>query len=160
MMNPKTRNRGHINSVVSSYESADAIDISFLHRNTRHHQRTHTGLLMNEDTNNGYSTYSVVFPYECSFTIPDDGNETEITIKTKSQVLRYGKGEEDIRLQMELDLEQGKETYAKHILKWVSNKLYNIDPRDVNVSYEDITSINLMSDEEIDEFREDCLNDE
>ena len=115
---------------------------------------------MNEDTNNGYSTYSVVFPYECSFTIPDDDNETEITIKTKSQVLRYAKSEEDIRLQMELDLLQGKPTYAKHILKWVSNKLWNIDPRQVNVSYNDITSINLMTDEDIDAFREDCINED
>jgi len=115
---------------------------------------------MNENKQKGYSTYSVVFPYECSFTIPDDDNETEITIKTKSQVLRYAKSEEDIRLQMELDLEQGKETYAKHILKWVSNKLWNIDPRQVNVSYNDITSIDLMTDEEIDAFREDCLNEE
>ena len=74
--------------------------------------------------------------------------------------MRYAKSEEDIRLQMELDLEQGKRTYAKHILKWVSNKFYNIDPRDVDVSYEDITSIDLMTDEEIDTFREDCLNEE
>ena len=61
---------------------------------------------MIDETDNPYSTYRVQFPYTCSFTIPDDGHDTRVTIESKSEVLRYGKDEEDIQLQMQLDLEQ------------------------------------------------------
>ena len=55
-----------------------------------------------ETIENPYSTYRVEFPYSCSLTIPDDGHVTRITIDSRSEIVRYGRNEHDIELQMEL----------------------------------------------------------
>ena len=115
---------------------------------------------MIDETDNPYSTYRVEFPYTCSFTIPDDGHDTRVTIESKSEVLRYGKDEEDIQLQMQLDLEQGTSTYSNHLIKWVNERLSDIDPREVDVTYGDNITVEPMTNEQIEEFKEDCLNEE
>jgi hypothetical protein len=113
-----------------------------------------------DETDNPYSTYSVQFPYTCIFTIPDDGNVTRVTIDSRSQVMRYGRNENDIKLQMELDQAHGNPTYAKHLIQWVSDRISSIDPREATITYGSSTTIESMSDEQIDDFREGCLNDE
>jgi hypothetical protein len=113
-----------------------------------------------ETLENPYSTYLVQFPYTCSFTIPDDGNVTTVTIESRSEVLRYGRNNHDMELQMQLDQEHGKPTYAKHLIEWTRDKMHSIDPREVEVSYEDNPTIELMTNEQIEEFRKGCLNDE
>jgi hypothetical protein len=107
-----------------------------------------------------HSTFSVKFPYQVTFTFPDDDHNTTITIDTTSEILRYGRDEEDILLQMKLDHHHSRSTYAKHIVNWVSDRLGNINPREVNLIYGDTPTIELMTDDQIDEFREGCLNDE
>jgi hypothetical protein len=59
-----------------------------------------------------------------------------------------------------LDQDHGRSTYSKHIIDWVSSRLWNINPRDVSITYGDKLQIDLMTDEEIEEFREACLDDE
>jgi hypothetical protein len=112
-----------------------------------------------ETLDNPYRTYSVQFPYTVAFTIPDDGHQTSITIESRSEILRYGRDEQDIHQQMELDQVHGEPTYAKHLINWVSDRLKNIEPREATVTYGDTSTIEIMTDEQIDEFREDCLND-
>ena len=113
-----------------------------------------------ETLENPYSTYLVQFPYTCSFTIPDDGNVTRVTIESRSEVLRYGRDTHDMNLQMNLDQEHGKLTYAKHLIEWTRDRMHTIDPREVTVTYGDNPTIELMTNEQIEEFREGCLNDE
>jgi hypothetical protein len=113
-----------------------------------------------ETLENPYSTYLVQFPYTCSFTIPDDGNVTTVTIESRSEVLRYGRDNHDMEHQTELDQEHGKSTYAKHLIKWTRDRMHTIDPREVEVLYGDNPTIELMTNEQIEEFREGCLNDE
>ena len=113
-----------------------------------------------ETIENPYFTYRVEFPYSCSLTIPDDGHVTRITIDSRSEMVRYGRNEHDIELQMELDKEHGKPTYAKHLLKWVGDRIGFINPTEVEVSYGDSHIIEPMTDEDIDEFTDRCLNDE
>jgi hypothetical protein len=60
----------------------------------------------------------------------------------------------------ELDQEHGKSTYAKHLIKWTRDRMHTIDPREVEVLYGDNPTIELMTNEQIEEFREGCLNDE
>ena len=107
-----------------------------------------------------HSTFSVKFPYQVTFTFPDDDHNTTITIDTTSEILRYGRDEQDIHRQMELDQDHGQPTYAKHIINWVSSRLWNINPREVNLIYGDTPTIELMTNDQIEEFREGCLNDE
>ena len=63
-----------------------------------------------EIIDNPYSTYLVQFPYPCSFTIPDDGNVTRVTIESRSEVLRYGRNNHDMELHTKLDQEHGRHT--------------------------------------------------
>ena len=102
-----------------------------------------------ETLDNPYSTYLVQFPYTCSFTIPDDGNSTRVTIESRSEVLRYGRDTHDIKFQMELDQEHGKPTYAKHILNWVGDRIGSVDPKEVYVSYGESHSIKSINSEHI-----------
>ena len=113
-----------------------------------------------ETLENPYSAYSVKFPYTISFSFPDDDHNTRITIDSTSVLLNYGRDETDILHQMKMDQEHSHATHAKHLINWIDSRLWNIDPREVKVTYGDGHKIKLMTDEEIDEFREDCLNDE
>ena len=103
-----------------------------------------------ETPDNPYSTYLVQFPYTCSFTIPEDGNVTRVTIESRSEMVRYGRDEHDIKLQMELDQEHGKPTYAKHLMGWTRDRMHSIDPREVTVTYGDDPTIESMTKEQID----------
>ena len=116
--------------------------------------------LVTDALGNHHSTFSVKFPYTVSFTFPEDDHNTTITIETTSEALRYGRDEQDIFLQMQLDQDHGRSTYSKHIIDWVSSRLWNINPRDVSITYGDKLQIDLMTDEEIEEFREACLDEE
>ena len=113
-----------------------------------------------ETLDNPYSTYQVTLPYTCIFTIPDDDNNTEVTISTKSRMIRYGRNEQDIEFELELNRKHSKPTYAKHILKWTANQLFNIDPKNVEVKYGTSPDIKLMTNEEIEDYRNECLEDE
>ena len=115
---------------------------------------------MNKTTeqNNPFSPYRIEFPYTCSFSIPEDGHITRVTIETRSEELRYGRNEKDIRLQKSLENEDGRPTYAKHLLEWVSNHLYSIDPRECEVTYQDTILIEKMTQEQVEQYREECLD--
>ena len=65
-----------------------------------------------------------------------------------------------MELQMQLDQEHGKPTYTKHLIEWTRDKMHSIDPREVEVSYGDNSTIELMTNEQIEESRKGCLNDE
>ena len=56
-----------------------------------------------DESDNPYRPYSVIFPYEIRFTIPNDNHNTEITITTRSEEIRFGRDERDILLQKEVD---------------------------------------------------------
>ncbi|MGB0551980.1 MAG: hypothetical protein ACPGQV_05305 [Alphaproteobacteria bacterium] len=113
-----------------------------------------------ETLENPYSAYSVKFPYTVSFSFPDDDHNTKITIASTSVVLSYGREETDIPHQMKMNQKHSHATHAKHLINWIRSRLWNIDPREVDVTYGDGHTIKLMADEEIDQFREDFLNDE
>jgi hypothetical protein len=113
-----------------------------------------------DELENPYKPYSVIFPYEIRFTIPDDGHNTEILIRTRSEEVRYGRNEKDILLQKELDNRYGRDTYSKHILNWVAKRLGTIDPRECDLEYVGTPTVSLMGHKEVKEFSEGCLTDE
>ena len=113
-----------------------------------------------ETLENPYSTYLVQFPYTCSFTIPDDGNVTRVTIESRSEALRYGRNNHDMELQMQLDQEHGKPTYAKHLIEWTRDRMNTIDPKEVTVTYGENRTIQPMNSEDIQQFTVSCLENE
>ena len=115
--------------------------------------------LENEQPENPYKRYCVEFPFTCSFTIPKDGHNTKVTIDTRSENLMHGTSESDIRLQLEKDHEIDAPLNAKRILKFISDELYGIEPRDVIVTYHPDYTIELATPEKVEEIVEDFLDE-
>ena len=112
-----------------------------------------------EKPENPYKRYCVEFPFTCTFTIPEDGHNTKVTIETRSENLMHGTSESDIRLQMEKDHEIDGPLNAKRILKFVRDEMWNVEPTDVSVTYHPDYIIELATSEKVQEIVEDFLND-
>ena len=113
-----------------------------------------------DELENPYRPYSFIFPYEIRFTIPDDNHNTEITIRTCSEEIRFGRNEKDILLQKELGNRYGRNTYSKHILKWLGEKLPSIDPKECDLEYVGTPTVSPMDHQQVKDFTERCLSDE
>jgi len=113
-----------------------------------------------DELENPYRPYRVEFPYEVSFTTPQDQNITEIIVRTRSEEVRFGQSERDVMLQKGVDNRYGRLTYAKHILNWISKTLPDIKPKDCEVEYLDDPTVTPMNEEEIREFAERCIDEE
>ena len=112
-----------------------------------------------EKPENPYKRYRVEFPFTCIFTIPEDGHNTKVTIETRSEHLHHAKSEDDVRLQLEKDREIDAPLNAKRILKFVRDGMWNVEPRDVSVTYHPDYIIELATSEKVQEIVEDFLND-
>ena len=113
-----------------------------------------------DELENPYRPYRVEFPYEVRFTIPDDDHNTEITIRTMSEEVRFGRNENDILLQKDVDNRYRRDTYSKHILDWVSKRLPDIYPRQCDLEYVGTPKIALLDHQGVKDFIEGHLNDE
>ena len=113
-----------------------------------------------DELENPYRPYSVIFPYEVRLTIPDDHHNTEITIRTRSEEVRFGRDEQDILLQKELDNRYGRDTYSKHILDWVSKRLPSIDPRKCDLEYVGTLKVSPIDHHQVKDFIKGVLNDD
>ena len=113
-----------------------------------------------DELENPYKPYSVIFPYEVRFTIPDDDHNTEITIRTRSEEIRFGRNEKDILFQKELDNRYGRHTYSKHIVEWVAKRLPSIDPTECDLEYVGTPTVAPMDHQQVKDFTERCLSDE
>jgi len=113
-----------------------------------------------DELENPYRPYQVIFPYEVRLTIPDDGHNTEIVIRTRSVEVRFGRNEKDILRQKELDNRYGRDTYAKHILNWVATRLPSIDPRECDLEYVGTPKVAPIDHHQVKDFIEGYLNNE
>ena len=113
-----------------------------------------------DELNNPYHPYSVIFPYEVKLTIPDNDSDTEITIRTRSEEIRFGRNENDILLQKDADNRYGRDTYSKHILDWVSKRLPDFDPRECDLEFVGTPKVSRIDHQEVQDFIEGHWNDE
>jgi len=72
--------------------------------------------------------FSVVFPYQVRFTIPDDGHNTEIVITTKTEEFYSGRNQQDVLFQKEQSDRYSKTAFIKHIQKYVREELWRVEP--------------------------------
>ena len=112
-----------------------------------------------EKPENSYKRHRVEFPFTCIFTIPEDGHNTRVTIETRSEHLHHAKSEDDVRLQLEKDREIDGPLNAKRILKFVRDGMWNVEPRDVTVTYHPDFTIELATPEKVQEIVEDFLDE-
>ena len=84
---------------------------------------------------------------------------TKITIETTSEVVRYGRNENDISQQMDIDNIHGESIYANHILNWLGERIGNLNPRDASIEYGlDNRTIEPMTDKQIVEYTDSCID--
>ena len=113
-----------------------------------------------DEIENPYKPYSVIFPYEVRFTIPNDGHNTEITIRTRSEEVRFGRNEKDILFQKEIDNRYGKETYAKHSIEYAGNHIRWGEGENLELEYGGTPKVSPMEHHQVKEFIRGCLNDD
>ena len=112
-----------------------------------------------EKPENPYKRYRVEFPFTCSFTIPEDGHNTKVTIETRSENLMHGTSESDIRLQVEKDHEIDGPLNAKRTLKFVQGAMWGIEMSDVTVNYHPEFTVELATPERVQEIVQDFLDE-
>ena len=113
-----------------------------------------------DELENPYKPYLVIVPYEVSLTIPDDGHNTEVRIQTKSEEVRFGRTEKDVLLMKEVDGRYGKQGYAKHIVNWVRERLWYVDPNECELEYTREMTVSPMTSKEVKDYMHQVVNDE
>ena len=104
-------------------------------------------------------TYRVEFTATYQFTTSTDGHKTSVTIVSPSEHLAHGTSKKDVLRHVEKDQEIDGPLNAKRILKFVRDEMWNIEPRDVSVTYHPDYTIELATPEKVQEIVEDFLND-
>ena len=107
---------------------------------------------------NPYKTYRVTFPYQVKFSFAADDHNTEVTISTKSVEYYFGKKEQDVLFQKELSDRISDDGMAKHILKFIENHLWEIEPETCELERTGTPEIDLMTQEEIDEAEREIVS--
>ena len=104
--------------------------------------------------------FSVVFPYQVRFTIPDDEHNTEVIINTKTEEFFSGRNPQDVLFQKEQSDRYSKTAFIKHIQKYVRDELWRVEPEDAHLTYTGKPEVREMTESELATFeREIAEND-
>ena len=103
--------------------------------------------------------FSVVFPYQCRFTIPDDGHNTEIIINTKTKEFYSGRTQQDVLFQKEQSDRYSKTAFIKHIQKYVRDELWRVEPEDAHLTYTGKPEVREMTESELSTFEREIADD-
>jgi len=104
--------------------------------------------------------FSVVFPYQVRFTIPDDGHNTEIVITTKTEEFYSGRNQQDVLFQKEQSDRYSKTAFIKHIQKYVRDELWIVEPEDANLTYTGKPEVKEMSETRLSTFQREIAENE
>ena len=104
--------------------------------------------------------YSVVFPYQVRFTIPDDQHNTEIVINTKTEEFYSGRNPQDILFQKDMSDRYSKTAFIQHIQKYVRNELWRVKPEVAHLTYTGKPEITEMSDSRLASFQREIADNE
>ena len=104
--------------------------------------------------------FSVVFPYQVRFTIPDDQHNTEIVINTKTEEFYSGRNPQDILFQKDISDRYSKTAFIQHIQKYVRDELWRVKPEDAHLTYTGKPEITEMSDSRLASFQREIAEHE
>ena len=104
--------------------------------------------------------YSVVFPYQVRFTIPDDQHNTEIVINTKTEEFYSGRNPQDVLFQKEQSDRYSKTAFIKHIQKYVREELWRVEPEDTHLTYTGKPEVTEMSELRLAAFQREIADNE
>ena len=104
--------------------------------------------------------YSVVFPYQVRFTIPDDQHNTEVIINTKTEEFYSGRNPQDVLFQKEQSDRYSKTAFIKHIQKYVREELWRVEPEDTHLTYTGKPEVTEMSELRLAAFQREIADNE
>ena len=104
--------------------------------------------------------YSVVFPYQVRFTIPDDQHNTEIVINTKTEEFYSGRNPQDVLFQKDLSDRYSKTAFIKHIQKYVREQIWSVEPEDAHLTYTGKLEVTEMSETRLATFQREIADNE
>ena len=104
--------------------------------------------------------YSVVFPYQVRFTIPDDQHNTEIVINTKTEEFYSGRNPQDVLFQKEQSDRYAKTAFIKHIQKYVREQIWSVEPEDAHLTYTGKLEVTEMSETRLATFQREIADNE
>ena len=97
--------------------------------------------------------FSVIFPYQVRFTIPDDEYNTEVIINTKTEEFYSGRNQQDVLFQKEQSDRYSKHAFIKHIQKYVREQLWKVEPEDAHLTYTGKPEVTEMSETRLATFQ-------
>ena len=97
--------------------------------------------------------YSVIFPYQVRFTIPDDQHNTEIVINTKTEEFYSGRNPQDVLFQKEQSDRYSKTAFIKHIQKYVREQFWSMEPEDAHLTFTGKPEVREMTETELMTFK-------
>ena len=104
--------------------------------------------------------YSVVFPYQVRFTIPDDQHNTEVIINTKTEEFYSGRNPQDVLFQKEQSDRYAKTAFIQHIQKYVRDELWRVEPEDTHLTYTGKPEVTEMSELRLSTFQREIADNE
>ena len=104
--------------------------------------------------------FSVVFPYQVRFTIPDDDHNTEVIINSKTEEFYSGRNQQDVLFQKEQSDRYSKTAFIQHIQKYVRDELWRVKPEDAHLTYTGKPEITEMSETRLATFQREIADNE
>ena len=104
--------------------------------------------------------FSVIFPYQVRFTIPDDQHNTEFVINTKTEEFYSGRNPQDVLFQKDMSDRYSKTAFIQHIQKYVRDELWRVKPEDAHLTYTGKPEITEMSDSRLSSFQREIAEHE
>ena len=104
--------------------------------------------------------FSVVFPYQVRFTIPDDDHNTEIIINSKTEEFYSGRNPQDVLFQKEQSDRYSKTAFIKHIQKYVRDEIWSVEPEDAHLTFTGKPEVTEMSETRLATFQREIADNE
>jgi hypothetical protein len=104
--------------------------------------------------------FSVVFPYQVRFTIPDDDHNTEVIINSKTEEFYSGRNPQDVLFQKDLSDRYSKTAFIKHIQKYVREQIWSVEPEDAHLTYTGKLEVTEMSETRLATFQREIADNE
>jgi hypothetical protein len=111
-----------------------------------------------ETLDNPTPSFLIDFPYEVSFSMPQDGHATKVTIETRSETICTAHDEDEVRQELKLHQPVFDTFYVERLMKWLCGNIENVNPSDANVTYGDDYKISPMTAAEVTAFKGDCTD--
>ena len=114
---------------------------------------------MIETLENPIPSFLIDFPYEVSFTMPQDGHVTKVTFETRSETICTALDEDEVRQELKSHQPIFNTFYVERLMKWLCRNIENVNPVDASVSYGDDYKISPMTPVEVTAFKRDCSDE-